>query len=715
MQHPEEVLCRILLIEDTPAEADIIRKLLQDGRRFAIDHVTRLEQALSRLAAQDYSVILMDLHLPDASGVDGCARILATAPLAPVIVLTNENSDELAMAAMRLGAQDYLNKREIDRKLLLRSVQYAIERHRSDARLRESEERYALAVAGTNDGVWDWNCKTDAFYYSPRWTEILGWSNETARASGVQCWLEQIDSQDRESFEHALNDLKSGQASHLEHEHRIRTPQGEERWLLVRGLAVRDSAGAVQRMAGSVSDITRRKQAESQLIHDALHDSLTKLPNRALYMDHLDLSLRRYLRDSSKLFAALYFDLDRFKNVNDSLGHAVGDQLLVEVALRLKSCLRPGDTLARLGGDEFAILLNDIAGPTDAIYVAERVRDHVTKPFSIEGHIVYTSASVGIAVSSGAYRKPGEILRDADLAMYRAKADSNVTYAVFDTNMHQQALAQHRLETDLRHALDAREFFLCYQPIVALEDSRVSGFEALIRWAHPERGVVNPDDFIWAAEETGLIVPIGWWGLAEACRQIKQWQQMFPSTPPLSVSVNVSGKLLLTGDLPKRLQALLEEWKLTPDSLRLEITENVVMDHGEIVMDSLLTLRALGIQLQIDDFGTGYSSLSYLQRFNYDTLKIDRSFVHSMSDKVDSSAIVEAIVTLGNTLGMRVIAEGVETPEQVRRLRAMRCPEAQGFWYSRPLPEREVTGLLEQEAAGGSNTHVLRFKSGTCH
>lgn len=717
MHRHAEALCRILLIEDTIAEADLIRKMLLDdgSQQFSIDHVSRLELGLSRLGNTEYSIVLLDLNLPDTFGIEGCRRIQRVAPLVPVVVLTNENSEELAAQAMREGAQDYLIKREIDRKLLVRSIRYAIERHRADAKLLESEERYALAVAGTNDGIWDWNRKTGTIYCSPRWKEILGWREEESCGYGIRDWIAQVDTQDRESFEQALNELQSGATNHLEHEHRILTRQGETRWLLVRGLAVRDNEGDVQRMAGSITDVTRRKQAESQLIHDALHDALTKLPNRTLYMDHLDLSLRRFHRDPSKLFATLYFDLDRFKYVNDSLGHAVGDQLLIEMASRLKNCLRPGDTLARLGGDEFAILLNDIVGPTDAIYVAERVQEHVAKPFQVEGHLVYTSASVGIAVSSSAYKVPGDILRDADLAMYRAKADANSAYAVFDTDMHQQALLQHRLETDLRHALDAQEFYLCYQPIVSIEDSRVSGFEALIRWAHPERGIVYPDDFIRVSEETGLIVPIGWWGLAEACRQIKQWQRMFPMTPPLSVSVNVSGKLFLTGDLPKRLQALLEEWQLTPDSLRLEITESVVMDHGDIVMDSLLALRALGIQLQVDDFGTGYSSLSYLQRFHYDTLKIDRSFVTSMSDKVDSSAIVEAIVTLGNTLGMRVIAEGVETPEQVRRLRAMKCPEAQGFWYSRPLPEQEVTGLLAQEVAAGRQVRAFRLEAGSCH
>jgi diguanylate cyclase (GGDEF)-like protein/PAS domain S-box-containing protein len=691
--------CRVLMIEDAVAEAALIHKMLRrdETRAFEVVHEVKLAPGLKRLESEHFDLVLLDLNLPDMSGPSGCQRIHRISPLIPIVVFTNQDSEELALQAVREGAQDYLIKREIDAKSLNRAIRYAIERQRTEARLRESEERYALAVAGANDGIWDWDRKAGRVHYSPRWREIMGVATGEPIENRFEEWLNRIHPKDRGAFESALDDILHGNNDHLEHEHRIRVANGQTQWVLVRGLAVRDRDGKVLRMAGSISDVSRRKNAEAQLLHDAMHDALTKLPNRALFMDHLDMSLRRFQRDQAKLFATLFFDLDRFKYVNDSLGHAVGDQLLVQIAERLKNCLRPGDTLARLGGDEFAILLNDIVGPTDAIYVAERVQEQLARAFQIDHHSVYTSASVGIAVSSASYRRPEDILRDADLAMYRAKAEGHAKYAVFDTHMHQRALAQHRLETDLRRALEVGEFELHYQPIVSMDSGRVNGFEALLRWIHPTRGIVYPDNFIRVAEETGLIVPIGWWVLGEACRRISDWRRLFPLDPPLSVSVNVSGRLFLTEDLPKRLSALLDQWQLKPDSLKLEITESVVMDHGDLALSALSALKALGIQLHIDDFGTGYSSLSYLQRFRYDTLKIDRSFVTSMSEKVDSSAIVEAIVTLGNTLGMRVIAEGVETTEQVSRLRAMRCPEAQGFWFSRPLAEQDVAGYLSAD------------------
>jgi EAL domain-containing protein (putative c-di-GMP-specific phosphodiesterase class I) len=372
----------------------------------------------------------------------------------------------------------------------------------------------------------------------------------------------------------------------------------------------------------------------------------------------------------------------------------VGDELLAQVAGRILGCLRPGDTLARLGGDEFAIVLNDIAGPTDAIYVVERVQESLAQEFEIEAHSIYTSASIGIAVSSEIYRAPDEMLRDADIAMYRAKNSGQATYAVFDTYMHDQAMFQHRMETDLRRALDKGEFEIYYQPIIAMDNEHVQGFEALLRWHHPSRGLVMPEEFIGIVEDTSLVVPIGWWVIEHACHQLAIWQRLFPVDPPLAMSINVSGKLFLTDDMAKRLAALLEDCGLPPNSIRLEITERVVMDHGDLVLSTLSDLRDLGIELHVDDFGTGYSSLSYLQRFRYDTLKIDRSFIQTMSEKIDSSAIVEAIITLGVTLGMKVVAEGVETADQVKRLRAMQCPSAQGFWYSRPMHQDAVNDYL---------------------
>jgi diguanylate cyclase (GGDEF)-like protein/PAS domain S-box-containing protein len=697
----QTITCRVLLVEDIESEAKLVINNLRQvsGWRFVIEHYDRLVPALDRAREDRFDVVLVDLNLPDGAGIEVCQRMNRATPNTPLIVLTNQTSIELGTKALREGAQDYLIKREVDSKLLGRAIRYAIERSRAEHALRESEQRYALAVAGANDGIWDWNMRDSEVYFSPRWKAILGYGEQEV-ADRVDEWFDRVDQRDRANFDEAMSLHLEGRSSLFEAEYRITAKGGEVRWVLSRGVAVRDELGAPWRMAGSMTDITRRKQTEARLLHEAMHDALTGLPNRILFMDRLELALRRFRRDPSKMFAVLFFDLDRFKHVNDSLGHQVGDELLSQVAGRLLGCLRPGDTLARLGGDEFAIVLNDIAGPTDAIFVVERLQESLAQEFEIESHAIYTSASIGIAVSSEVYRTPDEMLRDADIAMYRAKNSGHATYAVFDTYMHDQAMFQHRMETDLRRALDKGEFDIYYQPIVALDTQRVIGFEALLRWHHPSRGLVMPDEFIHIVEETSLVVPIGWWVIERACNQLAKWQRLFPVSPPLAMSINVSGKLFLTDDMAKRLAALLEDCGVSPQSVRLEITERVVMDHGDLVLSTLSDLRDLGVELHVDDFGTGYSSLTYLQRFRYDSLKIDRSFVSTMSEKIDSSAIVEAIISLGATLGMKVVAEGVETPEQVKRLRAMNCPAAQGFWFCRPLHQDAVNDYLRAGEQG---------------
>lgn len=688
--------CRVLLVEDIESEAKLVDRHLRrvSGWRFTLEHFDRLTPALERAREAEFDVILIDLNLPDGAGIEVCQRMRKAAPVTPIIVLTNQTSTELGTRALREGAQDYLIKREVDGPLLGRSIRYALERTRVDKALRESEQRYALAVAGANDGIWDWNLRDREIYFSPRWKSILGYADDEI-ADQPSEWLERIDHQDRETFNAALQEHLDGEAQYFECEYRMHTKGGEVRWVSTRGVAVRDESGTALRIAGSMTDITRRKQTEARLLHEAMHDALTGLPNRILFMDRLDLALRRYRRDPTRLFAVLFFDLDRFKHVNDSLGHGVGDELLSLVASRILGCLRPGDTLARLGGDEFAIALNDISGPTDAIYVVDRVQKSLSREFEIASHTLYTSASIGIAVSSEIYRSPDEMLRDADIAMYRAKNSGQATYAVFDTYMHDQAMFQHRMETDLRRALEKGEFEIHYQPIIDLPSERVTGFEALLRWRHPTRGIVMPQEFIGIVEDTSLVSPVGWWVLEQACQQLAVWQRLFPVDPPLAMSVNVSGKLFLTDDMAKRLAALLEDCEVDPRCLHLEVTERVVMDHGDLVLSTLADLRDLGVELHVDDFGTGYSSLTYLQRFRYDSLKIDRSFVQSMTEKVDSSAIVEAIITLGGTLGMKVVAEGVETVEQVKRLQAMQCPAAQGYWYSRPMHQDAVGDYLK--------------------
>lgn len=693
---------RMLVVEDSEDDAMLlISELREAGYDPAFERVDTAKAMKAALATEPWDLVISDYSMPRFSASAALTLLQESGLDLPFIIVSGAIGEDAAVAAMKAGAHDWVMKSNparlhhvIEREL--REASGRRDRRRAEAALRESEERYALAAQGANDGLWDWNLKRNEIYFSPRWKAMLGFEDNEIGSSTDE-WFNRVHADDLGRVKMEIAAHLGGLTRHFENEHRMMHKDGTYRWMLSRGIAVPDADGTRQRMAGSLTDITDRKLAEEQLLHDAFHDALTGLPNRALFMDRLGQSIARAKRRKDYLFAVLFLDLDRFKVVNDGLGHAIGDQLLIAIAQRLEASLRPGDTVARLGGDEFVILLDDIrdlGGPT---LVATRVQKELALPFSLSGREVFTTASIGIALSSTGYDRPEDLLQDSDTAMYRAKVLGRARHELFVPGMRDGAVALLQLETDMRRAVERKEFLLHYQPIVSLGTGRIIGFEALVRWVHPQRGLISPEGFIEVAENTGLIILIGWWALGEACRQTRAWQERFRENPPLFVSVNLSGKQFVQPDLIKEIERILQETGLDARSLVLEITESVIMEKAASTTSRLLQLRALNVQLHIDDFGTGYSSFSYLTRFRFDKLKIDRSFVSRMGLDEENTEIVRTILTLAGNLGIGVIAEGVEGPDQLVQLRALNCGYGQGYFFSKPLDSAAAEALIAAE------------------
>jgi len=605
------------------------------------------------------------------------------------------------------------------------------EYQRTEGRLRRAEARYRTLIEQlpviTYTTALEPSGRT--VYISPQVEALLGYTPTEWRAN-PQIWTERIHPEDRErvAASRAASSV-AGQPCRMEY--RLRARDGHEVWVHDEGLVIKDEDKEDQRFQGILLDISERKRAEAahaaleqrvaertrdlmtvnaslqheirirqrmeeQLRHDALHDALTGLPNRPLFLDRLAQVLARAKRQAPARCAVLFLDLDHFKLINDSLGHQAGDHLLVALARRLQRCVRGSDTVARLGGDEFALLLDALHDDRDYVQVAHRIHQALTQPFLLNGQEVFTNGSMGIALMSPDYTIPGDLLRDADIALYHAKTQGRGRYAVFDTAMRSRIVERVQTETALRRALEQHEFLVYYQPIVSLPTGRLAGFEALVRWQHAERGLLLPGEFIPIAEETGLIVPLGRWVLTEACRQIQAWHRQGLTTAPLRISVNLSGKQVAYPGLLAEIQAMVRETDLGPHGLTLEITESVLIEHGHVVMDLFASLHAMGIQLGLDDFGTGYSSLSYLHHFPIDLLKIDRAFIHTIDREGKDRELVKAILAIAQTLHVATIAEGVETATHLAALRTLGCPYGQGYHFSRPVASAIAEAFITQ-------------------
>ncbi|MBW4421917.1 MAG: EAL domain-containing protein [Myxacorys californica WJT36-NPBG1] len=563
---------------------------------------------------------------------------------------------------------------------------------RIEAVLRESEERYALAANATNDGVWDWDHRTDEVYFSPRCRELLGYA-EPELSNQIHDWTSLLHPEDVDSFWNAVTDYRAGRIEQFSIQSRLRHRDGTYRWIWSRGIAVRDRDGVAYRLAGTLSDITARKESEEHLHYTALHDPLTGLANRTLFMDRLEHAMALTRRYPEYRFAVVFLDLDRFKVINDSLGHLAGDQLLITVTQRLRDCLRSSDTCARLGGDEFALLLEYAQDDSEIITLVERIQQELKAPIELDGQEVLINASLGMILRTTRYEHAEDLLRDVDTAMYHAKASGRGRYAIFTQTMHEQAVSLLQLETDLRRAIDGQELRVFYQPVLDLQTQQVRGFEALVRWQHPRRGIVMPAEFIPLAEETGLISLIDPWVLRQACNQTQAWQQQYGK--PLTISVNLSRKQFAQPDLVQQIEQILHDTELPAGCLKLEITESAIMENVVAATTMMQQLKAIGVQLALDDFGTGYSSLSHLHLFPIDILKIDPTFTHAVESNLEKIELIRSITKLAWNLGIDVVAEGVETQRQMSQLKLLNCDLAQGYLFSKPLCSEAVAEFLE--------------------
>ncbi len=692
----------ILVVEDDPGLANLISSALED-HGFTCELLETGADTIARLAQNHHVIMLLDYTLPDMTGAALAETLAAKGELPPFIMITGREDAGLAVNMMKLGARDYVLKDLDFLDDLPASVIRVIQELQTENRLneavealRESEARLAKAQHLSRMGSWEYNLSSGAVTWSAGMFRIIGTQRQPDEALTLRSMYRHIHPDDLPQTREAVDNLIQNRTP-FNLDFRIICETGQEITVNAQAELELASDGTPLYISGTLLDITDRKRAETEIEQLAYYDTLTTLPNRTLLHDRLNQAISHAQRDNRSV-AVMFLDLDRFKSVNDTMGHAVGDRLLKVVADRLSRCVRDSDTVARLGGDEFVIILTAINHADDVATIAEKIQKILAGPISLGEHEIYTTASIGIALCPLDGGDVNMLLKNADIAMYQAKEQGRNTFQFFSREMNIKALEHLMLETSLRRGLERKEFFLVYQPLLDLKTGNLVGMEALVRWQHPDLGLLLPGKFIPIAEETGMILPLGDWVLAAACRQNRQWQR--EGLPQLRVAVNLSARQFSQTDLAKRVAEILTTTGLQPECLELELTESTIMSNAEETITILRELKAMGISLAIDDFGTGYSSLSYLKHFPIDRLKIDRSFVCDITTNPDDAAIADAIIAMAHSLKLKVTAEGVEKQEQLAYLSSRNCDEMQGYFLSYPVGADEFAAFVRARMAG---------------
>ena len=689
-----ESATRLLLVEDNPGDARLLREMFSEPgpHNAEVTHVESMGEAEKHLAGHTVDVVLLDLGLPDAQGLAAVRRAHAAAPRVPLLVLTGLDDEELATQALQEGAQDYLVKGQIETRGLLRAIRYAIQRKRSEEALAAEKDRALVTLNSIGDAVISTDIFGNVVLLNLVAEGMTGWSSLEAAGRPMTEVFRIVDAVSRLPITNPMGyAVGQDRTVHLPPNCLLIRRDGHETPIDDAVSPIHDRDGRVSGAVIVFRDVSAANEMSLRMTYSAQHDFLTGLPNRMLLNDRIGQAIVSGPRNARHI-SVLFLDLDGFKHINDSLGHPIGDRLLQSVARRLVECVRASDTVSRQGGDEFVVLLTDAEQWEDAAVVARRLLHAVAESHPIDERDLHITASLGVSIYPDDGDDAETLIKNADTAMYQAKENGRQGYQFFLPAMNVRAVERQSVEEGLRGALERREFVLHYQPKIDLRTGRIIGSEALIRWNHPDRGLVSPAQFISIAEECGLILPIGHWVLREACEQTRAWVDA--GLPAASVAVNVSALELQDKHFLEGVFEVLTDSGLDPRLLEVELTESVLMKRAEAAASILRSLRERGVQVSVDDFGTGYSSLSYLRKFSVDALKIDQSFVSQIASVGDDASLVTAVISMARSLKLRVIAEGVETPEQLAFLRALECDEAQGFYFSRPVSAQQFAQLL---------------------